>query len=308
MATALVGALLVALPVTVAGRSVCPAPAEVVARLAELLPGDAAPGRADAVWLERNESRLRVVLVAPDGSLIGERELEAAGSCSELAGATAVVITAWVTDVHPEFVAALPPLPRAPAPLPVVAPAAARAAPTAPRVVTAPGAPPGGWDAGLALAASGAGSSIQPAAVAAFSWTSGRAGIGLRASAMVSGAHDETLSGGTVRWRRWPLLVGPQIRFAGSALLADLHAAGAAALLQIDGRGFGGEDLSHDALAFGFGWCARLTLRRRAPSPWVEAGASFWPRPETARQDPDGQSVALPRLELYVAVGVRLGR
>src|ERR1700690_2739079 len=87
-------------PMEVIGSGDCPAPADVSRRLAEILPphaegeprGPAAPHRAR---IERSQSRVHIELLLPNEERIAERDLEADGSCDDLAAALAVVIAAW---------------------------------------------------------------------------------------------------------------------------------------------------------------------------------------------------------------------
>src|ERR1700690_1464105 len=86
-------------PVGGNGRRDCPGPADVGRRLAEILPhaegqsrGPVAPHRAR---IERSQRGVHIELLLPNEERIAERDLEADGSCDDLAAALAVVIAAW---------------------------------------------------------------------------------------------------------------------------------------------------------------------------------------------------------------------
>ncbi|MDF3069531.1 MAG: hypothetical protein K0R38_5132 [Polyangiaceae bacterium] len=65
--------------------------------------------------MQRREAGLFVELRSADATSIGERLLPVEGSCDELAQAAAVVLSAWLSDVHPDFAPELPvPQPVAP--------------------------------------------------------------------------------------------------------------------------------------------------------------------------------------------------
>ncbi len=100
--------------VSLEGTSPCPAPADVQARLAPLLP--LAPTRERRALLRREGAELKIFLY--DGAtLLGERRLPARGPCRALADATAVILASWLSDLDAEL-AAPPPAPQEDAPPP----------------------------------------------------------------------------------------------------------------------------------------------------------------------------------------------
>src|SRR5882724_6003193 len=96
----------------------CPAPAAVEARVRQILGLSTSAKLAEQASVERTDAALHVTLRSEDGRVLGERSLPADGSCSELVGVVAVVLAAWLSDVHPEFVGALPAAPSPPPPPP----------------------------------------------------------------------------------------------------------------------------------------------------------------------------------------------
>ena len=121
--------------VLVAGES-CPAAVDVEPRVRIILHLSAEQELSERIRVERREGELYVGLRSADSMLIGERVLPAEGSCDELAEAAAVVLSAWLTDVHPDFAGALPAAP--PEPPEPEPPAPERAAPEPKAAIPAP--------------------------------------------------------------------------------------------------------------------------------------------------------------------------
>jgi hypothetical protein len=284
--------LLAAPPVVVVGNGPCPAPADVAARLDALLPAGAAAA-ANVASIEDRGSQVRIALAAPDGSPVGERTLERAGSCADLAAAAAVVIASWQAAAHPEFVPAAPP--------PVVPPAAVHA--TAPEVRAGGGLR---WtvDAGLALALDGEGSA--GAAVLALSLAPARWRLGLRTTAALMQAQERALGVGRARWSRWPLLAGPELRLASGAVRVSAHAQAALSLLRVEGRGYD-QNLAHSSVAFGLAPGARLGFGRGRWQPWLGVDLLLWPRTEKAFVGAGDPAFTLPSWQVLATGGVGFG-
>ena len=129
------GASLVAIWLVVAGvvvetTSDCPSADMVNARFQELLPADSLSTSGDTAWVaETNQDQLRLRLTRADGTLVGERLLDRAVGCQELARVAAVALAAWLSDVHPDFAAG-----------------AGEASPGAPALTAAPARNSGRWD------------------------------------------------------------------------------------------------------------------------------------------------------------------
>jgi hypothetical protein len=167
----------------------CPSAAMVRARLEPLLPAQTLKTSADTAWLiGENDGQVRLRLTRADGTLVGERLLERALDCQELARAAAVALAAWLSDIHPEF---------APAGL---------LEPDAPAPAAAPGpAPPrgGGWEVAIGGAAALPDGFLTPALQAEAGWSRRPAGLGLRGMVLLSGTRTEPLgSAGRAVWAR----------------------------------------------------------------------------------------------------------
>jgi hypothetical protein len=303
------GVALLAAAIAVRGESSCPAAGDVEARVRALLPASAADARNAAgveARLERSPGRLRIALLRPDGALAGERIIEGDHGCDELAEAAAVVVASWASDER----AALDP----PA-LPVVPSLAARPAPAA-AAVAAPAAPParpalelgGGVGASLAGAAA-------PAGLLSASWAPGTGRrVAARLTGLLTGTRDLTLPGGSARWRRWSLALGPELRGGAGRLDGRLelepHAALAAAWLVVEGRGFQ-QAQRHGSLVAGAEAGLRLGLRGgrlRPLRPFLELAGCWWPGRSVAYQAPDSAETVLPAFELFMTLGIALVR
>jgi hypothetical protein len=311
--TALVAALLwaqVTPVVTVeGGETGCPTPAEVAARVAALLPAVERNEPADVAHIEIAGDRMHVTLAQPDGTPLGERDIDARFPCADLAQAAAVVIATWESDVHPEF---RPPAPPPPAPPP---------APAAPPVaVVAPPAPPAAaaYDLGAGLAGSlapssqGAGPALGTLAVG--SWTPGARGLGGRAAVAWTADRELELGAGNVRWRRLTAALGPQVRFGTPATrwALDLHVEGLAAWLTAAGGGFT-NDHRGDTFDPGVGAGARVLwfgdrAGDRTVLAWLEVMGAGWLRRQTAFATPGVVNVTLPRFEAGLALGLAFGK
>ncbi|HYJ09583.1 MAG TPA: hypothetical protein VEX18_11255, partial [Polyangiaceae bacterium] len=129
---------------SLAAGDTCPAAADVQGRVRSILHLAPEQQLSESFLVERHEGGLYVVLKSADSGVIGERTLPLEGSCDELAQAAAVVLSAWLTHVHPDFAGALPepeppppPEPEAPPPPPPAEP------PQTPSNQAAPAGPSG---------------------------------------------------------------------------------------------------------------------------------------------------------------------
>jgi hypothetical protein len=259
------------LAVAVSGEATCPAAPAVEARVRALLPADG--GGAGEARLERRDGRLRIALVRPGGVLAGERVIEGEHRCDELVDAAAVVVASWLSDE------------RAAAGAPVLS------------VVD------GSLELGAGLGAAVAGG-MAPSGLLTAAW--GEGVLAGRLAAILTGAHQAGLPAGTVRWRRWSLAAGPELRFVVGRASLQPHLAYTAAWLTADGRGFARTE-QHASLVSGAEAGLRLALRARW-RPFLEVSGAYWPGRTAVYQEPDQAETVLPRLEAFVTLGVSFAR
>jgi hypothetical protein len=266
--------------------------------------------------VERHEAGLYVELRSADNAVIGQRTLPAEGNCDELAQAAAVVLSAWLSDVHPDFAGALPPATEpAPAlvPVPELAPVAvpapvpvlpARAAPPPP---ASPLPPPRRLE--LALGA-GADISEKGIALGGFllgDYASPRRGLGLSAIAGVVWPRQESLGVGFVEWRRWSFGIGLSLRESIDDIRWEVSAGPSVGWLH-----FVGSNFDHPSSQDGVDWGAFLNLR--ASSRGRRAGvfglgnAQLFPADSGAYARGEGGPwfVRVPSFSLGLAVGAWL--
>jgi hypothetical protein len=285
----------------------CPAAVDVEARVRTILHLTPEQELSEGFAVERHEAGLYVELRSADSTVIGQRTLPAEGNCDELAQAAAVVLSAWLSDVHPDFAGALPPG-AAPAPVPesatTPAPAPAlpapRATPPAARVAPAARA----WDLALGIGADLAAG--EPALSGYFGVGYGARGTGWGGTLMLAPAltRTETLGPGLARWRRWPVGVGPSLRLAQSSVDWDFNAGPALAWLHFAATGFQHNNPPRNGASWGGFVNVRVASRAR---PWGVFGlldAQLYPLRATAVAT-NVSDYDLPLWGLSLAVGVR---
>ena len=286
--------------VEVVGDGHCPSVAEVTRRLDEMVParaGESAPGHR--AQLSRVEDAVRVELLSARGDRLGERDLAAGDSCSDLAGAIAVVIAAWEADLDPRLAARVSlPAPPSPQPSAVVV----QVQPARPR-------PPPAFDVGLALLASLSGGQVAPGArVGGWVAPAGSPlGLGVSMSAVTTRAEAVGPRADAARWSRVAFAAGPQARFRAGRTTLDAQLQALAAVLRVEGVGL---TTNQAATAAQLGMAAGVHVGRwwGNARPWIGVDLLLWPgrdRLEIAGQTARGE---LPRLEVQFAVGVNLGR
>jgi hypothetical protein len=275
----------------------CPAAATVDARVRDIL-GLSAEARLDErATIAREGASLRVTVRSSDDRVLGDRLLQADGDCNELAGAVAVVMAAYISDVHPEYLASLP-ANAAPVPLSPHLNRDAGAAPV-----------PRGVDSlrhfrlGLALGAEFSGAGAVPSGALGAAWLPAHSGFGFAASATINGARQTQLSNGTLRYFRWPLTLGPAFRVPASGVELDLQAGPAVAWLHLEGVDFS-PSASKDTFGIGGFAAARVSASSGAFAPFAELKAIGWQHTEAfVRRGPDQPTVSLPSVEFYAALG-----
>jgi len=294
--------------VTVNGDATCPTAEEVSTRVAQLVPAVDTTAPRDLARIEEAGGVLRVSLWRPDGALVARRELSRTGSCADLAAAAAVVVAAWESDVHPEFMPFLGPV-APPKEVAAAVPAAVVRTPSKPtptRVV---------FEVGAALSGSvapGAGGAAPAAGgLIVASLAPSHRSVGLRLMLAGSAEREIPLGPGRVLWRRLVAGLGPDVRLAPAStpIAVDLHAEALVSSLSARGEGFT-DNLNANSVDPGVGAGVRFAVGRQTVVPWLDLSFAGWLRGQRARSTPDEASVALPRVEAAVALGVSvfLGR
>jgi hypothetical protein len=289
--------------VTVESAAACPSAEDVASRVAALLPARATDEAPDVARLTDRGDAWLVTLARPDGTPIGERTLERDFPCADLAAAAAVIIVAWESDVHSEFPPASPPPPPPPAaPPPVIAPTIAR---------RAPAAAPARASVEVGAALRGSLAPAEGLAAPAFgglvvaSWHRAARRLGGHVAIGTDAERELPLGAGRVSWRRISVAAGPELRLIpGTTRWAfDLHADALGAWVSATGAGFA-NDQTADDLDAGLGGGARVQWRGDGVIPWLELAGVGWFRAPTAYATPGTASVALPRGEISLAVGL----
>ena len=292
------------------GGETCPAPADVEQRVRAILHLSSEQQLDESFIVERHEAGLFVELRSVDSTSIGQRTLPTEGSCDELAQAAAVVLSAWLTDVHPDFAGALPTPPEpdaepapepapepppqpAPAPKPELpAPVQRRTPPLRPRAIHQ-------LELSLAGGADLSGSKLAVAGLASVAYVPSDSGWGVRALTLVDAARRQPLGAGAVLWRRWPLGLGPALRLAAASAVWDFSAGPALCWVRLAGRDFD-DNATRDAPS----WAGFLSLRLASRGRWGVFGQALGQvyLGDTAAYERDAE-YPLPRFSLAVLFG-----
>jgi hypothetical protein len=286
-----------ALSVQVQGSTACPLPAEVQARLAELLPAKGLDSRVgfDVAELAVEDNALVLSLRSADGSLVSRR-LPRGHACEELAAAAAVAIAAWQSDVHPAYAA--PPPASAPVVPGLAKNADLRPVATSPRVALEVGLQAG------ALSSLSAGG-VAPTWVAHASVARARHWLRLRLAGLWQSSREQAVGDGQAVWQRLGAGFGLEYRKRSmGAWWSSAAVSLLAAHLTVKGRDFG---QNRQERTWEPGVEVALTLGRKIVARGLSVlgglTATAWPRPHDA-QAPDGTSATLPRLDLLLGVGL----
>jgi hypothetical protein len=307
---------------SLAAGDTCPAAADVQGRVRSILHLAPEQELSESFLVERHEAGLHIVLKSADSSVIGERTLPLEGSCDELAQAAAVVLSAWLTHVHPDFAGALPepepeppPKPEAPAPPP---PPLTEPQTPPKRPAVEPGDPvrpappnPGRFDWGLGAGGDFSGGVLAPAALASVGYGPESFGFGLTAQIALTTIRKEPLGQGQVLWRRWPLGVGVALRASSPGLRWDFSAGPLAAWLNLVGEYFV-RDYTQDAVAWGGFLTVRAASRGRF-APFALANVQYYPGRSVATAAPQSAAAGfaqdiewpIPPLTFLVVLGAR---
>ncbi len=310
----MVASLVFAFTSLVAGET-CPAPVDVEARVRAILHLAAFQELSEGFVVERHEAGLYVELRSADSTLIGQRTLPADGSCDELAQAAAVVLSAWLSDAHPDFAGVLPAAP-APEPEPAPAPAPAPSpepvvvlepAPAPPRAPPPRAAPSRRFEVGLGFGVDLSGESFVPAAFAGGGFVPVANGLGVSGVLGVTSPRQLPLGPGQVAWRRWPFAVGPSYRAATSSVSFEVNAGPALAWLHLEGSNFPRTSSSNGVEPGGFVQL-RVASRGARWGVFGAANAQWYPLDSGAyASSPDGPWLApVPRFSLGLAIGAWL--
>jgi hypothetical protein len=308
---------------SLADGETCPAAADVETRVRAILHVPAERELSESFLVERHEAGLYVELRAPDNTLIGQRTLPLTpgATCDELSQASAVVLSAWLSDVHPDFAGALP-KPEPAAEPAVESPPAAEAKPEAEppkpkmhEVVETPlaapvrAAPRTSYRLELeaALGIDIAGSSVTLALPVGIGYQPARTGLGIQGFFDASFSHQLELAPGQVVWRRWPIGLGPSYRFSTSSVVWDVGAGGVVGWLHATGKNFDHTLVKDGATAGGY-LAAQVGSRMAKTQSWGLYGtviAQVFPGPIDFSVDGIEGQVRLPLFSVGVGLGAR---
>jgi hypothetical protein len=224
----------------------------------------------------RAGGKLTLTLHRADGSAVVERQLDAQGSCAELAGALALMIAVWHAQEHAEL------------------PGPAALAPPPPRAYA--------LEARTHLLASFSGGEVAPGALLAVVLWRRRWGLALSATGTT--LREQPLGRGTAAWTRGALALGPTRRLVAGPLALDLSLE---ALLGLTfGRGSGYAS-NQSPTGWTLGGGAGLLLSRAWGPFLLSLGSSgaVW-RAQDLVVDGAGARRGLPRAELRASAGLGL--
>jgi hypothetical protein len=274
--------------VEVRSTTSCPSRTDIAERLRPLLPrglsDQAAPDVATVDVVEDGHvGEVRIRLLRPDGSEVGNRRFVAQGDCAEAAATVAAVIAAW--EIQPDTYR------------PPFAPSTAtRASPSTP--------PDSAWH--LWVGAGGGGGVIGGlAGVGRIETTAGKAESRLRARLGVAAETSRTssLRSGSVAWSH--------TAFEASAVARTLHPTWSLSLevgmllgwATLEGRQF---DHNRVRRSFEYGGVAALRLARALGrwSGWIEVRTQGWVRGQRASLAGESAYVDVPREDVIASMGL----
>lgn len=304
--------------VRVGGASACPRPEEVEARLERRLPARPAGVEPDRATLDVAAGQLRLVLVRPDGTVVGEKRLDPKASCADMAEAVAIVIAIWERPLRAggvpppdlpaenrESSASAEARPERSGPAPAEARAEAvverPASPDRPEPPVDVGArPPWRFEIGAGFETVFPGG--MPGALLDATLRS-RAGFGPRIAFGGAWWNEAELGVGHVSWTRLTASLGLIHGWAGSRFFLDLREQFVAAALVARGRGY---DMTQTKVAFDPGIEAGLRSGVALSSSlrlWVDVGLAFWPVPQELRVEGFAQTVDAAAFTGVLSIG-----
>lgn len=282
-------------PLPVTGTTVCPAPAEVEAALAGLIPTREPEPPPDVAELKDDADSVVVRLRRGSGEPIGEKRLDPALSCAQRARAAAVIVAAWEARLATPAAALVVQAPPPPArPEAVIAPSQppARVLPLAENNV----------ELGVGVGASIDGTTLAPAAAIEVAYARAYGRIVPAVSALLVGGHTMAVGPGTATWRRYGLVATAASRRDWRPLWAEARLGVALTLLDIAGNSFpmNGSGVTFDpGVQFG----ARFGLRKSRVRWWLDGTIAFWPRDQEVYVQGAPGSASLPRGQALLSLG-----
>jgi hypothetical protein len=289
----------------VTGDSTCPTPDEVRDQLAVLVSapdGDAASKPAlHNANISSTGSSVYVELLDLDGQLVAERTLARTGSCSDVAEAVAVVISAWEAKFNPNVETPV-----------VQAPAAQPYEPMSRSVVEAARPQPRGralFDAGLAGLVSIAGGEAALGARLEGCFFSANGSLGLDVALSATATHTQAIAtpASAAQWTRAALSAGPSYRLRRDALMLDLHAGPVLALLHVQGSGLSSA-ASDTSTQLGVQAGLRGLWARNNAAGWLGIDVYTYPGQDRLTIGNYGEVGQLPHVEAQIAFGLSLGQ
>jgi hypothetical protein len=300
--------LLASPAVSVEGSAECPSPAEVSEKLAAIMAVPEIEGPGDRVTVSSSESGVTVALRTAEGAVLGERSVSAGGTCDERARAAAVIIAAWLTDIHPEYRNSLPqePPPPAPTALPEAAPAEAKPVETkskAPPPRPHEPAPARRFSFAVAAGIQYSEPGVTPAFELSSRFALEETGFGAFAFALVTLPLERAIGAGNSLSFRWPVGAGPLFRLRAGSTLVDFGVAPAVGWLHVEGKDFEANE-SDDAAVVGALLGVRAAANWTFVRPFVSAGLLGWFTRSTVVAHAPEAAFVLPFVEATFLLGL----
>jgi hypothetical protein len=269
----------------------CPDPSEVEEQLVRL--GIVGGARPEITIVD---DKMRVVLLAQDGTTLGSREVEAPVSCQERATVAAVLVATWMgVWPHSAQAESSPPVVDNP-PKPAVA---ANPEPSKP-------ARQRGVDIGFALLGAHDGNGFASGLAVESRWKlldPLRGFVGFSATT----EREKTVGLGRAGYTRPALEAGPLLRLGSGRVLGELGLSGRLGLLILRGKGLPVTHARTRAMP-GAAASLRLVFAGRTLSPFLTVIGATWLGRETAILDDNSATAELPRWDLQVGVGILWAR
>jgi hypothetical protein len=287
--------------VIVEGGADCPSPTAVSGELARIMTVPEIEGPGDSVQISSAGDTVTVSLRNAEGAVLGERRVSAEGTCEERARAAAVIVAAWLTDIHPEYRNALPqdappatPPPAPPPPLEL----------TPPPKVEPPAPSPGArrFSAALALGVELSDAGATPAFELSTRFAFEGTGLGVLAFALFALPEERELGSGTALSFRWPFGVGPLYRLRVGEAFIDLGAGPTIGWLHAEGEDFARNESDNDVVLGAFG-AARVFTGGGFLRPFASACLLGWFTKSTVVAHVPEAEFTLPAVEGLVLLG-----